>query len=75
MRDAINKDEGRSLAAAMRLGKSWDEVRGMIPGVDPAALDRGWKAWVLREAGVVEPEVVPEPVAEEPKKHPIKHKR
>ena len=66
MRDAINPSEYDRLVAAVRSGKSWDEVRGMLVGVDPTALDRGFRERVLREAGVdvaPEPQVVPENLA------------
>jgi hypothetical protein len=66
MRDAINPSEYDRLVAAVRQGKSWDEVRGMLPGVDPSALDRGFRERVLREGGAEEappPQVVPENLA------------
>lgn len=59
MRDAINDDERDRLVRAVRSGRSWDEVRGTLFGVDPAALDRGWKATILRLAGVEEPKMEP----------------
>jgi len=62
MRDAINPTEYDRLVGAARAGKSWDEIRGMLPGVDPGALDLGFKAQVMRAAGVEEP--APEPVPE-----------
>jgi hypothetical protein len=52
MRDAINRDEEQRLVAAVRAGQPWDEVRGLLHGVDPEALDRGFKARVLRAAGL-----------------------
>ena len=76
MRDAINNDEGLALARALRAGKTWEEAKAALPGVDPAALDAGWKEWAHREAGVeltvpvvVTPEPAPEPEDDsEPKK-------
>jgi hypothetical protein len=59
MRDAINFDERDRLVRAVRAGHAWDEVRGMLRGVDPVALDRGWKDAVLRLAGVEEPAPAP----------------
>lgn len=52
MRDAINSDEGRRLVVALVEGRTWDDVRTMLPDVDPFALDGGWKDWCFREAGL-----------------------
>jgi hypothetical protein len=83
MRDAINRDEYAALVAAVKSGKTWDETRGVLPGVDPIALDKNFKAIVLKAAGVedVQPatateevEEVMEPEAKHPKaKHPVVH--
>ena len=65
MRDAIGPSEEDRLVKALKNGKGWDEVRGMLPGVDPEALDRGFKERCFRLAGMgVEPVL---PVIEEPK--------
>lgn len=76
MRDAINSDEGARLVKAMKDGADWDEARTMLPGVDPEALDRGWKDYVHREAGVELVQLAPEgsdavpPAGEEPSGDP-----
>lgn len=59
MRDAINPAEEDRLVRAVKAGKGWDEVRGMLPGVDPSALDRGFRERVLRLAGVEAPAEAP----------------
>ena len=75
MRDAINQDEEDRLVRAVQSGKSWDEVRGMLYGVDPEALDRGFKAQVLRKAGVVEPALEPPPMDSPPVEKPTRRSK
>lgn len=61
MRDGINFDERDKLVAAVRGGVPWEEARTMLRGVDPEALDHGWRDTILRLAGVsVEAQVEPE---------------
>ena len=78
MRDAINRDEFDRLVKEVKAGKEWGEVRGIIPGVDPEALDRAFKAMVFKAAGLEEarPEPVPEveeaEEVEEPRSHHAK---
>ncbi len=52
LRDAINPFEEEKLVRAMKAGRTWDEVRGILPGVDPTALDKGFKERVMRQAGL-----------------------
>jgi len=66
MRDAINPSEEHALVAAVKSGKTWDEVRGLLHGVDPVALDRGFKERVFRLANV--PLEVEEPAPEKPQR-------
>lgn len=77
MRDAINRDEEELLVKAVASGKTWDEVRGMLVGVDPEALDRGFRERVLRAAGVTLEAATDPVLVDEPEKHrkPEKHVR
>lgn len=69
MRDAINPSEFDRLVGATRRGQSWEEVRVMLVGVDPAALDRNFREMVLSAAGrLVEAPPVEAPPVEEPPK-------
>ena len=60
MRDAIGPDEEGKLVRALRSGLPWEEVREILPGVDPAALDRGFKDRIHMLAGLGPPSPAPE---------------
>jgi len=47
----------------------------MLYGVDPEALDRGFKAQVLRKAGVVEPALEPPPMDSPPVEKPTRRSK
>jgi hypothetical protein len=72
MRDTINRFEYLRLVSAVKSGLAWDEVRGMLPGVDPVLLDKNFKETVLSDAGVVvaEAPAVEAPAVEEPPDEP-----
>ena len=61
MRDAINPSEFDRLVGAVRRGQAWEEVRVMLVGVDPAALDANFREMVLKAAGVLPDVVEPQP--------------
>lgn len=44
--------------------KDWEAAKAVLPDVDPAALDKGWKAWAHKKAGVALEQ--PAPVVEKP---------
>lgn len=50
LRDCINNDEIRRLQAAHKEnGGDWNKTRQALPGVDPKALDFGFKAFITGE--------------------------
>lgn len=65
MRDAINPIEEQRLVDMLLAGYTWDEVRGSLPGVDPVALDHGFKERCFRAAGLT---VIPTPAEVPPDK-------
>jgi len=53
MRDGVYPDEEYNLVQALRAGKTWDEVRGSLPDVDPAHLDKEFRERCFRQAGLL----------------------
>lgn len=70
-RTTITTQEEAKLLRAFLESKDWEVAKSFLPDVSPAALDKGWKAWAYKKAGiepappappVVEKKVEPPPV-------------
>ena len=54
LRDCINNDEIRKLQKEHEAnGGDWAKTRKSLPGVDPAALDAGFKAFITGQKAEV----------------------
>lgn len=51
-KDGINGDEMKKLVAVLKATGKWEEAKAALPGVDGALLDRGFKAWAMKQAGL-----------------------
>lgn len=54
MRDAITDQERYALVKQLEAGVPWSQVRQSLTGVDPVALDKGFKEWAMKKACVEE---------------------
>lgn len=56
-RQGCNKDEMDRLVAALVASEGdWKEAKKAVPGVDPVVLDKGFKAWAFKAAGLKIPD-------------------
>jgi hypothetical protein len=51
-RDCINTMEMGFLAAELKATGDWDAAKARLPNVDPAVLDKGFKAWAFKTVGL-----------------------
>lgn len=47
LRDCINNDEIRTLQKAFEETGDWEKTKKYLPGVDPKALDAGFKDFIV----------------------------
>lgn len=70
LRDSLTNHEMQLLVKQLKAGRPWSAVRVSMPQVDPEALDRGFKAWAHKVAGVEEKKPAPpRPPPAAPKKN------
>jgi hypothetical protein len=67
-RETIRDFERDALVDALRAGKKWEEAKALLPDVDSAALDAGFKAFCHEQAGLelAEPEAEDDGTPDDP---------
>lgn len=49
----LNNDEMKKLVKALKETGKWEAAKAALPGVDGAFLDSNFKAWAMKQAGLV----------------------
>lgn len=66
-RTLINDQESSRLVKALMDTKDWEKAKTALPDVDPAALDKGWKDYAFKKAGLDPEKAAAEKAAAEKK--------